>query len=115
MMSKMFINNINNIKGKVRGNMLVNMRNALFFASISAQNIAPIDTNKLRTNVRREIKKTWHNVLLGTFTFEQEYAEVQHEHTEYRHPKGGQSKYVEKTLRRKADKIMRILAKGVVS
>lgn len=111
-----FVKNVKSgvIRNKINGNMLKNMRKALFFVTISAQNIAPIDIGRLRQNVRKEIERFGKDGYYGAFTFRQPYSKVQHEHTEFHHFKGGQAKYVKKVLNRNFNKVMKMFAKGVI-
>jgi hypothetical protein len=110
-----FVKNVKRILDKVDKKALVNMKDALFLASIEASRLAPIDTNRLRTNVDRNIFKFGHGNYLGEFIFRQPYAEVQHEHDEFIHPKGGESRYVEKAMRRNVDNIMKLLGRRILS
>lgn len=41
--------------------------------------------------------------------FEAPYAAAQHEHVEYNHPRGGEAKYLEKTLLEEQDAVLRII------
>lgn len=71
-----------------------------------AQRRAPVDTGFLRGDVDPNktaltVEVTRRGLLLGTIYFLAEYAEPQHEHTEFIHPLGGQSKYLISAIRAK--------------
>lgn len=56
---------------------------------------APIDTGDLRANCSiSPLKQSGHKVSLNV-GYDLPYARRQHEHLEYRHPKGGKAKYLE--------------------
>lgn len=62
---------------------------------------APIQEGQLRGGVHPNSATTGGNsveVIVSTGAESSDYAIVQHEHTEYAHPNGGQAKYVEDPL-----------------
>ena len=64
---------------------------------------APIEEGQLRGGVHPNPATTGGNsveVIVSTGAESSDYAIVQHEHTEYMHPNGGQAKYVEEPLMR---------------
>lgn len=86
-----------------------------------AQSKAPLDTGLLRKNVRiqaaRIIRrkaaiggKTLPVLLRSSFTFNQRYAESQHENESFRHSQG-ESKFAEKAIRQR----LRIIISSVAS
>ncbi|MDP4143183.1 MAG: hypothetical protein Q8936_01695 [Bacillota bacterium] len=84
--------------------------------------LAPVDTGDLRGSGSANIQGvqiakgnkegnisvtgTVHDdtVLAGTVGFNEPYAVRQHEHTEYKHPQGGESKYLEQPFRQNINK-----------
>lgn len=50
------------------------------------------------------------NVSVAYIGFEEPYAIRQHEHTEYKHPKGGEAKYLEKPFRQNISKYIKHIA-----
>jgi len=74
---------------------------------------APIDTGDLRANcsvspVYREGNAVW--IKTG---YNLPYAIVQHEHLEFRHPKGGKAKYLEDPYKENAAKYERFIKNAV--
>jgi hypothetical protein len=66
--------------------------------------LAPLDNADLRGS---GFMKTEGDYVIVGFT--QPYALKQHEHTEYKHPKGGQAKYLEQPLKDNLKKYIKIL------
>ncbi|MCR4398936.1 MAG: HK97 gp10 family phage protein [Firmicutes bacterium] len=56
---------------------------------------APIDTGDLRSNCSVKDPVEDGRSITVTVGYDLPYAVVQHEHLEYRHPKGGKAKYLE--------------------
>lgn len=72
---------------------------------------APVDEGTLRGSGSTSVE-VHGNEVTGTVTFGVPYAEVQHEHTEFQHPKGGQAKYLEGPLTEMAPRYKQALAKA---
>jgi hypothetical protein len=53
-------------------------------------------------------------ILRGTVTVDQVYAQNQHESLDFRHPHGGQAKYLEEPLFRNMDGYLRKIADGIL-
>lgn len=51
----------------------------------------------------------------GEVSYNTKYAANQHEHTEYDHPLGGQAKYLESVMVEHKQRILQLIANGVVS
>lgn len=64
-----------------------------------AQKLAPVDTGDLKGSAFAEI-----DGLNGTVGFTEPYALRQHEEVGYRHPKGGEAKYLETPYKENAGK-----------
>ena len=63
-----------------------------------AQNLAPVDTGDLIGSAYNEVK-----VLDGEVGFTEPYALRQHEQTGYKHPHGGQAKFLEQPYKENRD------------
>ena len=72
-----------------------------------AVNLAPVDSGDLRGS--GSVKFEDNTVTIG---FEEPYAVKQHEHTEYKHPEGGQAKYLEQPFRENIDKYINHIAEA---
>lgn len=77
-------------------------------ASGEAQRNAPVEFGDLRANVTIKDAETHGNSTRATFTFEEDYAAVQHEEMGFQHPRGGGPKYAERALIRHAPLLKRI-------
>lgn len=73
-----------------------------------AADLAPVDTGDLRGSAFAEV-----NGLQGVTGFQEVYALKQHEHVEYRHPKGGQALYLEEPYQNNRDKYIDYIGKAV--
>lgn len=67
-----------------------------------AQRLAPIEEGTLRASAGRTTERHAGGGVTVTGYFATPYAAVQHERTDYRHPRGGQAKYLEEPLKRRA-------------
>lgn len=65
---------------------------------------APIDTGDLRANCSVSPVQQEGNTVSVTVGYDLPYAIVQHEHLEFRHPKGGGPKYLENPFKENAAK-----------
>lgn len=63
----------------------------------AAQQLAPVDEGTLRGSGDVDIAVT-DDAVIGTVSFNTIYAARQHEELDWRHPKGGQAKYLEGPL-----------------
>lgn len=75
------------------------LQDVAFEIMSKAQELAPLDTGDLRGSGYAEVKNM--NIELG---FKAPYALVQHERMDFKHPKGGQAKYLERPLKMYMDK-----------
>lgn len=72
---------------------------------------APIDTGDLRGNGSVSDVNERGDELVVTVGYDLPYAIVQHEHTEFRHPKGGKAKYLEDPYKANVHKYKEFIAK----
>ena len=73
-----------------------------------AADLAPVDTGDLRGSAFAEV-----NGLQGVAGFQEQYALKQHNHVEYRHPKGGKALYLEEPYQDNRDKYIDYIVKVV--
>jgi hypothetical protein len=74
-----------------------------------AQREAPVAEGTLRSVIHYEVQQTPRGVRL-VVSANTPYAKAQHEHTEYKHPKGGKAKYLSDPLKQNANRYRAILA-----
>lgn len=67
-----------------------------------AQSLAPVDLGDLRGSAFSEVEN-----MVGTVGFTEPYAMRQHEEVEYRHPKGGQAKFLEQPFKQNTPKYIK--------
>lgn len=65
---------------------------------------APVETGALRGSMENSVEVKDGEVI-GEIRFTEKYAAAQHEHVEYRHPQGGEAKYLERAALEKADEV----------
>lgn len=75
-----------------------------------ASDRAPIESGDLRGNCNTDGIFTEDDTVIAEVKFTLPYAAAQHEHVEYRHPKGGEAKYLERAALEKADEVRAIVA-----
>ena len=73
-----------------------------------SQNLAPIETGDLRGSAVAEVQG-----LDGTVSYPLPYSTRQHESMEFRHPKGGQSKFLEQPYKENKDKYVDAIKNAV--
>lgn len=121
----------NMVNGSVQG-----LADALLYVASESQQRAPVDTGDLRGSVEVKINSEDYahgekgggltvngNIpesadtdrVVGEVSYNTKYAANQHEHTEYDHPKGGQAKYLESVLVEEKDRILKLIAGGVIN
>lgn len=72
-----------------------------------AQRLAPVDTGDLRGSAFAEVDN-----LDGTVGFTEPYSLSQHENVGFKHPKGGESKYLETPYKENKDKYVDAISKA---
>ena len=84
-----------------------------------ALNLAPVDTGRLRKSADPEVIVS-NNKARANVTFSAidpktgyDYALIQHEDLSFKHPRGGQAKYLEQPLRRNSGRYRQELEKAV--
>ena len=121
----------NMVSGSVQG-----LADALLYVASESQKRAPVDTGDLRGSVEVKIngedyacgekgggltvngsipKNADIDRVVGEVSYNTKYAANQHEHTEYDHPRGGQAKYLESVLVEEKDRILKLIAGGVIN
>lgn len=81
-----------------------------------AVSLAPIDTGDLRRSGYTTFEQTADGYI-GEIGFGTDYALAQHENLEYRHPRGGQAKYLEQPFKENLSRYVRHIkdkAKGAI-
>jgi len=74
---------------------------------------APIDTGDLRANCSVSPIREEGNRKYITVGYNLPYARRQHEHVEYRHPKGGKAKYLEDPYKENVENYERMIAEAI--
>ena len=61
------------------------------------------------------VAQTPENGTVGTVSYNEPYAAVQHERVDFKHPLGGEAKYLEKVLNGEQDRILKRIAGGILN
>lgn len=133
------VDNIQEAVDNMISGSVVGLADALMYIATESQQRAPVDTGDLRGSVEIKIdyKDYAHGengggvTITGTLpddseveeiggafgevSYNTKYAANQHEHTEYDHPKGGQAKYLESVLVEEKDRILKLIAGGIIN
>jgi hypothetical protein len=75
--------------------------------------LAPIDEGTLRASGHVELERLDAGRQEVVVSFNTPYAAVQHERTDYEHPRGGQAKYLEEPLKELAPRYERVLGEAI--
>lgn len=78
-----------------------------------AQRRAPVEEGTLRASGELEIKHLPGNLIVAEVSFNEVYAARQHEETGWRHPKGGQAKYLESVIHERGARYAGVFAKAI--
>lgn len=70
---------------------------------------APVETGALRGSMETEVTEEG-GAVVGEIRFTEKYAARQHEHVEYKHPLGGEAKYLERAALEKAEEVREKMA-----
>jgi len=107
----MFRSNIPNVERKVRQKVIEGMEKVINDLTRRSKRLAPLDTGNLRGSGFGEVDATGSDEVIGTVIFNagvddngNSYALIQHENMAFRHPRGGQAKYLEQPLNENRDK-----------
>lgn len=65
---------------------------------------APVETGALRGSMENSVEVK-DGEIIGEIRFTEKYAAAQHEHVEFKHPQGGEAKYLERAAMEKADEV----------
>ena len=128
------VENIQEAVDNLEHGSAVGLANALLYIATESQQRAPADTGDLRGSVKIRIDGENYahgekgggitvtgaltdkpnDVTVGEVSYNTKYAANQHEHTEYYHEKG-QAKYLESVLIEQKDRILKLIAEGVIN
>ena len=128
------IGNIQAAVNKLDRGSAVGLADALLFVAGESQQRAPVDAGDLRGSVEvtlddevyaQGVKGTNstdvyivgelpESASKGSVSYNTPYAAVQHEQIAYDHPKGGQAKYLESVVVENKDRILNLIAGGIV-
>lgn len=117
------IENIQNAVDKLKKKSTAGLKDAVLFVGNESQQRAPVDMGDLRGSleVRIDNKKIAdgikggginrvgnvpENGTVGEVSYNEPYAAVQHERVDFKHPKGGEAKYLEKVLTGEKDMML---------
>lgn len=78
-----------------------------------AQDKAPLDIGNLKDSGTTLPAEMAGNKVVKVIGFNTNYAAVQHERTDFKHPKGGEAKYLEKAMRQEQHKLATFLEKEI--
>ena len=95
--------NIKKISDQVYANITREFRNIAKDLEDKAVDLAPVDEGDLRESSTFEVESSRTEVT-SYIGFDEEYALRQHENTTFKHPKGGQAKFLETPLKSGANK-----------
>lgn len=126
------VENIQEAVDNLEHGSVVGLANALLYIATESQQRAPIYTGDLRGSVEVKIDGEQYahgeksggvtitstlpdTATKGEVSYNTKYAANQHEHTEYDHPKGGQAKYLESVLVEEKDRILKLIAEGIIN
>ena len=84
------------------------IRDVSFDLKGNSQDLAPVDTGDLRRSAYTKFEDR-PGGFTGEIGYGAEYAYEQHENLEYRHPQGGQAKYLEQPLKENLGKYARYI------
>ena len=70
---------------------------------------APVESGALRGSMENSVEVKDGEVI-GEIHFTEKYAARQHEHLEYKHPQGGEAKYLERAALEKAEEVREKMA-----
>lgn len=126
------VDNIQEAVDNLEHSSVVGLANALLYIATESQQRAPVDTGDLRGSVEVKIDGEQYahgengggititgtlpdTATKGEVSYNTKYAANQHEHTEYDHPRGGQAKYLESVLIEQKDRILKLIAEGIIN
>lgn len=125
------VDNIQEAVDNLEHGSVVGLANALLYIATESQQRAPVDTGDLRGSVEVKIDGEQYahgeksggvtitstlpdTATKGEVSYNTKYAANQHEHTEYQH-ENGQAKYLESVLIEQKDRILKLIAEGIIN
>jgi hypothetical protein len=103
---------LQNIPGKARQATAEQLRNDLSNLKSEAQKLTPVNTGDLQGTARSGADEH-KNGVAGYVSFDTPYATRQHEEVWYKHPKGGQAKYLETPLKANLSKYVENISRAI--
>lgn len=107
-----FRSNIPSIKRQIKQKAKESMEKVVNDLTRRSKQLAPLDTGDLRGAGEGDVEIIRNNVI-GTVTFDKEYAMKQHEDMTFKHPRGGQAKYLEQPLNQNRRRYKQFIADKV--
>jgi hypothetical protein len=125
------VENIQAVVDKLAAKSTKGLADALLFVGTESQQRAPVDTGDLRGSLQvtldgspiavgikgsgiTAVTPIPDKAIKGEISYNTKYAARQHEHIEYDHPRGGQAKYLESVLVENSDRILKLMADGML-
>lgn len=111
--------NLRNMRTEVRKKTIEAFEDVVLDLADKSMNLAPVDTGKLRKSVDPDVKIRGHKITASvTFSAKNpetgyDYALIQHEDLTFKHPKGGQAKYLEQPLKENQERYKKYVADKV--
>ena len=97
---------VNDLLGQMDDLTVEGMEDIVLDIGSRAAEKAPVKEGHLRESVEVDVE-TKGSEIIGEIRFTEKYAAKQHEHVQYRHPKGGEAKYLEKAALEKVEQLKR--------
>lgn len=124
------IENIQEAVDKMESGSVKGLANALLFVGTESQQKAPVEFGDLRGSLEVDIDNTViakgkkgggitvcaetpEKGIVGKVSYNETYAAVQHERVDFKHPLGGQAKYLETVLNNEKSTILHLIGDGV--
>lgn len=110
-MSPMYLEGISDVLGRLRSALeqvpdltADGVRDAVLDIGARAAEKAPVDTGALRGSMTTDAVVI-NDEVIGEVRFTEQYAAVQHERVDFKHPQGGEAKYLEKAAIEKTEMV----------
>ena len=104
---------LNALLEQVPGMTAEGVHNAAIDIGSRASERAPVESGDLRGNCNTDDVTIEEDVVTANISFNLPYAARQHEHVEYKHPLGGEAKYLERAALEKAEEVRIMTAKAL--
>ena len=99
---------LKNLPGKAKEATAKEIERSALDLQGKSQMLAPVDKGDLRGSAFTEVEGTE-----ATIGYTEPYATRQHEETSYRHPKGGQAKFLEEPFKQNAKKYVENIGNAI--